>query len=197
MKNKTLLFISLLFAFLALVACKSGTGAGMGDEPVAQDSSEEMSVSDCAKPVPGTSLLTDAALGVCFLYPNNFEVAWREDGGLTLYVDSVLNTEAPLATIQFHSMDGRTIQEIIPDYPSNEELATMSLLTIDLGGEMATVVDNLPGQDVHRHVIALHNGRLIDIMIARIGPDYGAVGEQAEALYKMITDSFLFVHIEP
>jgi len=197
MKHKTLLFVSLLFASLALVACNSGTGAGTGNEPEALDSSEEMSASDCAQPGPGTSQLIDTALGVCFLYPNNYEVAWTEDGGLSLYVDSVLNTEAPLATIQFHSIDGRTIQEIIPEYPSNEELAAMSLLTIDLGGVRATVLDNLPGQDIHRHVIALHNGRLIDIMIARIGPDYGDVGEQAEALYKMITDSFLFIGIEP
>ena len=108
-----------------------------------------------------------------------------------------MNTEAPLASIQFKILDGRSIQEVIPDYPSDEELAAMSLFTIDLGGEMATVLDNLPEQDINRRVIALHENRVIDIMIARIGLEYGDVGEQAEVLYTTITESFRFIGIEP
>ena len=121
----------------------------------------------------------------------------QSDGSLTLYVESLMNTEAPLATIQFKTLGGRSIQEVIPDYPSDEELAAMSLLTIDLGGEMATVVDNLPRQDVNRRVIALHENRIINIMIARIGPEYGDIGEQAEVLYTTMTESFHFIGIEP
>jgi hypothetical protein len=73
----------------------------------------------------------------------------------------------------------------------------MSFLTIDLGGEQATVLDILPGQDTNRRIIALHNDRLVDIMIARIGEEYGEVGQQAEALYQMMVESFRFIAIEP
>ena len=197
MKNKPHLFIFLLFTLLALAACDTVAAAEMGDEPVAQVSSEKVSVADCVEATPGTSQLIYAAQGVCFLYPDNYEVFQVNDGSLTLYVESLMNTEAPLASIQFKTLDGRSIQEAIPDYPSNEELAAMSLLTIDLGGEMATVLDNLPGQDINRRVIAVHENRAIDIMIARIGPEYGDVGEQAEVLYTTITESFRFIGIEP
>jgi hypothetical protein len=196
MKHKTLLFV-LMFTLLTLAACGSVTAPGAEDDPMTQDVSGKISVANCVESEPGTKQLIYAAQGVCFLYPENFEVLQVEDGSLTLYVDSLLNTEAPLASIQFKSLDGRSIQEVIPDYPSDAELATMSFLTIDLGGEMATVLDNLPGQDINRRVIALHEGRIIDIMIARFGPEYGVVGEQAEALYTLITDSFRFIGIEP
>jgi len=196
MKHKSLLFV-LMFTLLALAACNSVTADTDDDPTAAQDVSGKISVANCVEAEPGTKQLIYAAQGVCFLYPDNYEVFQVDDGSLTLYMDSLLNTEAPLASIQFKALDGRTLQEVIPDYPSNAELATMSLLTIDLGGEIATVLDNIPGQDINRRVIALHEGRIIDIMIARFGPEYGDVGEQAEALYTMITDSFHFIGIEP
>ena len=196
MKHKSLLFV-LVFSLFILAACSSVASAGTDDDLAAQDVSGKVSVANCVEAEPGTKQVVYAAQGVCFLYPDNYEVFQVNDGSLTLYVDSLMNTEAPLASIQFKPLDGRSIQEVIPDYPSDAELATMSFLTIDLGGEMATVLDNLPGQDINRHVIALHEGRIIDIMIARFGPEYGVVGEQAETLYTTITDSFRFIGIEP
>lgn len=196
MKHKLLLLV-LMLALSALTACNSVASAGAEDGPAAQDHSGKISVANCVEPGPGTKQVIYAAQGVCFLYPDNYEVFQVDDGSLTLYVDSLMNTEAPLASIQFKSVDDRSIQEVVPDYPSDAELAAMSFLTIDLGGEMATVMDNLPGQDINRRVFALHEGRLIDIMIARFGPEYGDVGEQAEALYATITESFRFIGIEP
>ncbi|GIK56345.1 MAG: hypothetical protein HND44_06595 [Chloroflexi bacterium] len=211
MNTKPFLILSLLFSLLALLLLAACRPAG-GDKPaaVAENQTgvidgttgaetiiEKVSIADCSEAVPGAHQLIDAVQGICFLYPDNYDVFQGEDGSLTLYVRSLLNTEAPLATVRLEALNGRAIQEIIPDYPSDAELAAMSLLTIELGGEQATVLDNLPGQDVNRRVIALHNGRLVDMMVARIGDEYGAVGEQAEALYQMITETFQFIGIEP
>lgn len=211
MNTKPFFILSLLFSLLAFLMLAACSPAG-GDEPAAvvetqtgaiddmtdtETVVEKVSIADCPEAVPGAHQLIYAAQGICFLYPDTYDVFQSEDGSLTLYMRSLLNTEAPLATVRLEALNGRTIQEIIPDYPSDAELATMSFLTIQLGGEQATVLDNLPGQDVNRRVIALHDGRVVDIMVARIGEDYGAVGEQAEALYQMITDSFRFIGIEP
>jgi len=95
------------------------------------------------------------------------------------------------------ALDGRSIQEIVPDYPSDADLAAISFLTIDLGGAPATVLDILPGQDLNRRIFAVHNEHLVDIMIARIGAEYGEVGQQAETLYQTITESFRFIAVEP
>lgn len=208
MKNKSL-FTLMLIILLALAACTpdggteltAETAANQGDAAAVQTETETVSdktsVANCPAAVPGAHQLIDAAQGICFLYPDSYDVFQGEDGSLTLYVRSLLNTEAPLAVVRLEALNGRPIQEIIPDYPSDAELAAMSLLTIELGGEQATVLDNLPGQDLNRRVIATHDGRLVDMMVARIGEEYGAVGEQAEALYQMMTETFQFIGIEP
>ncbi|KPK04562.1 MAG: hypothetical protein AMJ56_17215 [Anaerolineae bacterium SG8_19] len=192
MKQRSLFTVLLMFSIVVLAACNA-VGAA---EPVAETNSEKVSVGQCAEATEGTHQLIYAAEGICFLYPDNYDVFGGEDGSLTLYVGSLLNTEAPLATIHFDVLDGRSIQEVIPDYPSDAELATLSLLTLELGEETATVLDNMPGQDINRRIIAVHDDRVIDIMIARIGPEHGAVGEQAEALFNTITGSFQFIGIE-
>lgn len=208
MKNQSL-FTLMLIILLALAACNKAGGTEPAADTAANQNdvtavpteteaaADKISVANCPEATPGTHQLIYATQGICFLYPDNYDVFQGEDGSLTLYVRSLLNTEAPLASIRVEAMDGRSIQKIVPDYPSDADLATMSFLAIDLGGEQAMVLDNLPGQDINRRVIAIHNDRVIDIMVARIGEEYGEVGQQTEALYQMITESFQFIGIEP
>ena len=207
MKQKSLFTIFLLFMFWALAACNPAGGA----EPVAQipeqakptnepvdeaPAAEKISIENCAEATANTHQLIYAAQGICFLYPDKYDVFQGEDGSLTLYVKSLLNTEAPLATVHFAALNGRSIQEVVPDYPSDADLATMSFLSIDLGAETATVLDILPGQDTNRRVITVHDDKVYDLMIARIGADYGPVGAEAEALYELITTSWEFIGVE-
>ena len=191
----------MLLAVSAVVACNATVAADLNEiaptETETVPKAEKVSVAKCPEPNPGTHQLIYAAQGICFLYPDNYDVFQGEDGSLTLTVRSLLNTEAPLATIHFEALEGRSIQEVIPDYPSDAELATMSYLAIELGEETATVLDNLPGQDTNRRVITTHDDKVYDLMIARIGDQYGAVGEEAEALFNQITSSFQFIGTEP
>jgi hypothetical protein len=207
MKPKPILSIFFFVLLLGLVACTAAGGAeptvedshgsANGEEAVNDVSTNKVAVDDCVEAEPGRYQMIASSQGVCFLYPDTYDVSQGEDGSLTLYVRSLLNTEAPLATIKTEALDGRSILEVIPDYPSDAELATMSLLTIELGGEQATVFDTLPGEEFNRRIIAVHEDRVIDIMIARIGAEYGAVGDQAEALYELITSTLQFIGVEP
>lgn len=206
MKQKRFLFTFLFLLLLGLAACNGSGDAepalesnnGRSSDQVVDDgSADRVALDHCPEAVPGAQQLIAAAQGVCFLVPDMYDVMESDSGSLTLYVSSPMNTEAPLATVRTEAIDGRSIQEIVPDYPSDAELAAISFLTIELGGEQATVIDTLPGQDLNRRIFAQHDGRMLDIMIARIGPEYGAVGEQAEALYEMITSSLQFIAIEP
>lgn len=210
MNHKAILLLLIVILFL-LSACNAAGGGepavevidlpGETSEPIADPTkpvgSEKVSTEQCSPASAGTHQLIYAAEGYCFLYPDNYDVFQAEDGSLALYVSSLLNTEAPLATIRSEALDGRSIQEVIPDYPPDEEMAAMSLLTIDLGEEMATVFDNLPGQDINRRIITVHDDTVYDLMIARIGEEYGEVGEAAEELYELITSSWQFIGIEP
>ncbi len=156
---------------------------------------EKVSVEQCATPSAGTHQLIYAAQGVCFLYPDNYDVLQNDDGSLTIYERSWLNTEAPFASISFEPLNER--DNIIAEYLPEVNLAVVTLPTVDLGGLTATVLDDLPGQDTNRRILAIEDDRVINIMIARIGADYGAVGEAAEVLSQMITESLQLIGIEP
>jgi len=200
MSYKSPFYLLLLFSLLALAACNVARGA---EEPIteaplpAATPTAEVVEAECAEATPGTHQLIDAAQGICFLFPDNYDVYPSEGGHLTLYVRSLLNTGAPIASIDVYPAEGRTLQDIIAPYVPDVDLTTALFQTVDLGAVKGTVLNNLPGQDINRRVIAFYEDRVIDIMIARIGEEYGDVGIQAEALYSTITGSFQFIDIDP
>lgn len=189
------IYLFLLLTLWALSACNAAGNAEPTIESANNPPAEIISVDQCAEAAPGAHQLLYAAQGVCFLYPDTYDVSQGKDGSLSIYQRSLMNTEAPFASISFEPLRERS--NMIAEYLPEVDLAVVTLPTIDLGGVTATVLDDLPGQDTNRRILAVHDDRVINIMIARIGADYGAVGEQAEALSQMITDSFTFIGIEP
>ena len=197
MKNKALIFsLLLLCALPALAACNTTLQSEAAVDEAGQNDTQTAItalVADCPQAAPGSEQLIDAARGICFLYPDNYDVFQGTDEAFTLYVDSLLNTGAPLASISFEAADGRSLDELtaqrLTDYafPDTEPQSMM------LGGEAAVMLDNLPGQDTNRRLFTIHDDTVIDLMVARIGDDYGEVGVQAEALFEMITASLQFI----
>jgi len=113
LKQKSLFYLFLSFTLFILAACNAAGGA----EPTAEETStDNASVTQCAEATPGSHQLIAAAHGVCFLYPDNFDVFESQDGsGFTLYVDSLLNTEAPIASFSFSPINGRSLEDILAD----------------------------------------------------------------------------------
>lgn len=158
----------------------------------------EASAAECPDAPAGAHQLIAAAQGVCFVYPDNFDVFEHNDGsGFTLYVRSLLNHEAPAAIVTFGSAGGKSLDDITSQYLTDYAFPDTEAQAITLGGKAASMLDNLPGQDTNRRVVAVNDDSLVDITITRIGPDYGPTGEEAEDLYSMITSSFHFIDVDP
>lgn len=201
MKPKIIVIASLLLLF-ALAACATTLGEALQPtqpdttaEPV-EPQKDKVSVDHCTQPAAGTHQLIYAAIGVCFLYPDQYDVMQADDKGIHLYIRSLLNTEAPLFSLSVEPASGRSLDEVTAQRLINYSLPENHSQAFELGGEPAILLDNLPGQDTNRRVIAIYNGMVYDLMVARIGAEYGAVGEQAEALFTTITSSFQFIGIE-
>lgn len=200
MKQQIFLYFFLLAALFALSACDTAGAAPGAATPTPLDIEpveEKVSVAGCPEAKPGTHQLVAAAKGICFLYPDHFDVFEGADGGLSLYVRSLMNTEAPFASISFEAADGRSLEDVVAGHLAAVDPLAIEQQTMDLGGETALAIDNLPGQDTNRRIVAIHDGQVFNIMIARIGADYGPVGEEAEALSELITTSWQFTGIEP
>lgn len=190
MKGKPLFFL-LMLILTTFSACTVTDGT---EKPFdATIPSKEPPVGSCPAAATGTKQLIDAAQGICFLYPAEYDVSQGSEDAFGLYIQSPLNTQAPLGSISFEAANGRSLDDVTKQRLADYAFPDTQPQSITLGGEPAVMLDNLPGQDSNRRVFTIHNDTVIDLLVARIGADYGEVGTQAEALYETITTSFQFI----
>jgi hypothetical protein len=175
----------------------------MAEPPATAEPPTEEATAACPEPTAESQLLRHEAYGYCFLYPLEYDAMGAESApdapslaSITLYEDSVLNVEAPLLTVTIEESNGRTAEQAADEVTA--DLGADFGFTRDevtIGGETGVVLDNMPGQDLNRSVFVVHDDLLYNLIVYRIGPDYGEIGERAEALYQMVLDSFRFVPV--
>lgn len=207
--HKSLLYLFLLLSLSSLVACspvsRADTLSGDGPTLIAESESSRVPASStgtasapaCPEAVPGTHQLLAPAQGICFLYPDTYNALQGEDGTITLYVRSLFGSHVPLASISYSAAEGQSLEEITAQRVLDYAWTETKPESITLGGEAAVMLDNLPGQDTNRRVVAVHDGRVYDLMISGIGANYGTAGELAEAFYETVIASFQFIEVEP
>ena len=64
---------------------------------------------------------------------------------------------------------------------------------MSLGGEAAVMLDQVPGQDVSRQVLAVYGDRLYKLTFVPANEDAGEVYEKMESLYAVVIDSWRFL----
>jgi len=192
MKRSTLNFLFLLLVLLAVSGCRPASTATTSRLP-----GDIVSTLGCPEAAPGTHQLLAAAQGICLLYPDSYNAVQGEDGTITLYVRSMYNNHVPLASIRYTPAEGQTLEALAAQRLADYAWPDTKPESIMLGGEAAVMLDNLPGQDTNRRVVAVHDDRVYDLVIHGIGANYGAAGELAEALYNTVIASLQFIDIEP
>ncbi|MFO7662178.1 MAG: hypothetical protein R6X18_06240 [Chloroflexota bacterium] len=180
MKRQLLLVMAIGIGLLALVACNPGEGESNGGNT-------------CPTPQEGTLLFTYADQGYCLLYPST-HVPVDLGGTETVFVvGDIMNHTDPRVTVNVTDAAGVSTEDaaarILADFGLPD---TNPPTSATLGGREALVLDNMPGQDINRRVVAVHNGRVYDLTFLPIGPDYGEIGEQTEEFYNLVLNSFTF-----
>lgn len=179
---KRILLVLLIVVATALSACSTGgeETAGSGD--------------GCPEATEGTMLYTQESQGYCVLVPDTYQPFDSGDGNTTFVVGDLLNVSDPRLSITVTDAAGMSTEDAAARILVAFSLPEMGeTLTATLDGEEAVVIDNLPGQDINRRVVVVHDGRMYDLMFSPIGPDYGEVGERTEELYQLVTESFTFL----
>lgn len=175
----------LLVAALLLVAVTSCTGAN-GETAAGED--------PCPTAGAGTLLYRDDARGYCLLYPDTHQTFDATESETVFAVGDVGNTTEPRVSINVTDAAG-----LDTDTAAAQTLAAFGLpdtnapSAIMLDGTDAMVLDNMPGQDINRRVIVVHDGRLYDFMFAPIGADYGELAQRTEDVYRTVIETFRFL----
>lgn len=156
--------------------------------------SETATGTACPAPETGTALLTYEAQGYCLLYPETHTPVEVSEAETVFVVGDLMNVAEPRVSVNVSDATGISTTDA-----AAQVLAVFGLPDTNppgsttLGGEEAVVLDNMPGQDINRRVIAVHNGRLYDLTFLPIGADYGDVAQRTEELYQLVMDSFIFL----
>lgn len=214
------LIVVLALALLALVACSpaGGTEPVVNTEPAVEPTAAVMETATpepaetsevveaeepagdaaaaCPEPVAGTELLQHQVYGYCLLYPDDLDAVQTSETGVSIVEGSLLaSSEHPRADIAIQDAAGRTVEQVADEMVASYEGFELRRSNVTIGGAEAAVLDDVPGQDINRVVLIVHDGRLYELRFSPAGEDAGEAFTRMEELYQVVTESFTFVPV--
>ncbi|HAJ34711.1 MAG TPA: hypothetical protein DCL15_03300 [Chloroflexi bacterium] len=150
----------------------------------------------CPTPTGDAQLYVDRSGGFCLLYPAAYVAETTDDGVVHLVRGSLMNHIDPRVSIEVSDAAGRSLTEIgdavVAEYAAGFDILR-AMATV--GGEPALVLDNLPGQDLNRRVLVIHNGRLYSFFFTPLGEE-GEARAAFEAFYQGVIDSLRLIETD-
>lgn len=182
MKRTLFMIVATLAVVLALGACSPTTDQA------------NQAGGECPTPGADTLLYTMEPQGYCLLYPATHQPIASSETGTDFVVGDLMNVTEPRFSVSVSEAGGldtaTAAAQIEADF-GLPDMTTRSYVVLD--GQEAVVLDNMPGQDINRRVIVVHNGRLYDLMFAPVGADYGDLATRTESVYQTVVESFTFM----
>lgn len=199
--KRTIYLLALMSLIVILAACNSGepgeSAVATPDAPATE--APELAPTEAAVESPATMtcpvatdtthLLRDPRHGFCLLYPVTHKVERPNPQEVALVIGSLLNAGDPRASINVTPAEGRTATDVADEIVAGFEGFEITRSETAVGGETAIVLDGVPGQDIHRRVIFIHDDLLYQLYISPVDPaDTSAIDEFMDG----ILGSFVF-----
>jgi hypothetical protein len=184
--NKSKLVILILVGLTLLpAACGSATAAEGMTVPLAGDG--------CPAETAETRVLRQPEHGYCLLYPVAYKVERPNEAETHLVMGSLLNVQDPRVSIATQKADGRTSGQFADELLASYQQFGIGRKTVMVDGVEAVVLDQLPGQEINRRVILVHEDWLYELTLTPADASLGAAFEGMETLYDTVIKSFLFI----
>ena len=179
MKYRLLVMASVIIVLL-LAACTS-TG------------SNEVPVGECVEPTADAQQVMSEQMDFCFLAPADFTYEEQNDTYANLYFGSMMDVEHPKLFFEVTDAAGKTAAEAADELVASFEGFEIPRSSGDtLGGEPVERLDGVPGQDLGRVLLAVHNDRLYRLTFVPADPLQTEVYAQMEELFAQVLSTFRF-----
>jgi hypothetical protein len=155
-------------------------------------------VDDCLSPSSTTRLLSDRERGFCLLYPADFTLNESADGTLALAAGSPGGDNRSKVVIEVKDAGGKTAEQLADELVAEAQRATPGLSVdrpfgLTIGYDAAQLLEGVPGPELSRHVLAVHNGKLYHLTFTPADPSEDKAYAQMQALYDLVVRSFRFI----
>ncbi len=146
----------------------------------------------CPKAMAGEQILFQPDQGYCLLYPAVYNL-WQQSPTVTEIVSqTIMNHIDPRLSISVEAANGETlttvVERLLADFVAPGFAIEAEPITV--AGVEAILLDEVPGQDLGRRVVLLHNERRYSFFLAPIGEADTAIRREADLLYQTVIDSF-------
>lgn len=135
-------------------------------------------------------LFSSEPLGICFSYPQGYIQVPANDSVEIAAPDLPGSAVKGLFWLEVSAAYERTAEVIADQDLTFATGLDVDRWTVTLGGEQAVVLDGMPGQELQRRVYVVHEQILYVLAFWPARSENKAAGEQMEALYTAVTDSW-------
>ena len=115
-------------------------------------------LANCPAERDGTRRVVDARRGFCLFIPAAYTVFNPNPNEIVIAKDSLLNVTEPRLSIAVTAAGARTVEQVADDIVATMPGFDLKRSTIDIAGQEAVVLDNVPGQDLMRRVLFVRCG---------------------------------------
>lgn len=144
----------------------------------------------CPEARDNLATVRDFNRGFCLLVPASYTVFDTDPTGIVIAKESLLNVTDPRLAIVVSAAEGRTAEPVAD--PLVAEMAGFEIKrsSAEIAGQPAVILDNVPGQDLNRRVLIVHNDRLYDLTFSPLD------NAEIEAFYQTIIADLLLIDPE-
>ena len=150
---------------------------------------------ECLAPKSEQQAITSEAFGFCVLLPADFSYEEPSATNANLFIGSMMDVAQPKLMIEVTDAGGRTAAEaaeaLLAEFPA--DMGIQRTFGDTLGYEVAERLDGVPGQDLSRVLLAVHDDRLYRLTFVPADPAQTAVYAAMEELFDMVLQSWRFL----
>jgi hypothetical protein len=151
----------------------------------------------CLESTVEQELVRNETAGYCFLMPRGYEAqSFEENSSMAVRAPVTSQGHRERLFIDVEEALGRTLAQVTDQVLIDGSIPGLALEVEDgfsVGGEPATAINQMPGQDLNRRVIVVHNGRVYKMMFMPDDPGMGQAYEEMEMLFAAVMESFRFM----
>jgi len=137
----------------------------------------------------GLATVRDFNRGFCLLVPASYTVFETDPTGIVVAKESLLNVTDPRLAIVVTAAEGRTAEQFADEIVAAMAGFDIKRNTVEIAGEQAVILDNVPGQDLNRRVLIVYNERLYDLTFSPLD------NTELEAFYQAIIDDLVLIEL--
>ena len=139
--------------------------------------------------------LTSEAFGFCVLLPADFSYEEPSATNANLFIGSMMDVAHPKLMIEVTEAGGQTAAEaadaLLAEFPA--DMGIQRTFGDMLGYEVAERLDGVPGQDLGRVLLAVHNDKLYRLTFVPADPAQSEVYAEMEELFNMVLQTWRFL----